>query len=222
MRTHHLLMLLIPLALVFSGCGPRHTTMRDVSTPDTGALKGQQIDAIYIVPFATTDTELSGDHGDTPTRTENLTKWAPHVAVAAADYVKGEMPGTKVIMVGEPTPYSDELFEKADVEITFVSQAPAEGIVTTGKHTSAREVSGAARFFLGGMSGKTWTRCVIDIQKDGEVVYAYTIDGKYTGGGWSLGYETLGANESIGTHLAETIHDMQKGELEHKVHPIED
>ena len=199
--------------LLAGGCMGRGMTVRDPRVGDLSQIRGQAVQEIYLVPFSLSGVELKGDHGDDKERETNKAKWFTHVVVGAQQAFNDKGPRTRVVCVkAGKSVYDREIFAKTEISVDVREPAPPDALVVSGRYLFSENISGASRAFLGMMSGKSWTRAAISIARGGREVYGCVLDGKYLGGGWSWGYETLGANEGLGRGIAEIIRKLRKGE----------
>ena len=187
--------------------------MRALAPHDTGQLRSQGVPAIYFVPFDPSAVVLKGDHGEGRTIAENEGKWFSHL-VAGAELALEDLKSASAAVLVTPaaSPYDAEVMDKLKVLIRYSPGVPPNAVVVTGRYLIADNVSGASRAMLGMMMGKTFTRAQIRIARGNAVICDATLDGTYLGGGFSWGYETLGANEALGRVIVEVIQKLQTGE----------
>jgi hypothetical protein len=100
---------------------------------------------------------------------------------------------------------------KLKVMFRYSRAVPVNALVVTGRYLVSDNVGGGSRALLGSMMGSTFTRADVRILRGNAVVCAAVIDGKYLGGGFSYGYETLGANEALGRAIVDVIGRLQTG-----------
>ena len=209
----HFLPWLFALAFLGLGCMGRSSSVHALAPGDLGQLRSQPIGDVYFVPFDTRTVALKGDHGDTSTAAQNIGKWFAHVVAGAQlAFEETQIVGTTVMVAQGANPYDAEVMDKLKVRLRYSPTIPASAIVVTGRYLESDNVSGGARAMLGIMSGKTYTRAQIRITRGNAVICDATLDGTYLGGGFSWGYETLGANEALGRSIVEVIRKLQIGE----------
>jgi hypothetical protein len=180
---------------------------------DIGQIRAQGRPVLYFVPFDVSSVALKGDHGDGPTAMENKGKWFSHVVSGAQLALDEGKAGTvAVFLTPRQNPYDHEVMDKLKVRINYAPGVPPGGIVVTGRYLESDNVSGGSRAMLGAMMGKTYTRAQIRVMRGDSVIFDATLDGTYLGGGFSWGYETLGANEALGHVIIEVIEKLQRGE----------
>ncbi len=122
------------------------------------------------------------------------------------------MPGVHVVVVApSPSPYTSSLMAKHGIQLQHTDNVPQGAYIVSGNYSYSKEIAGVSRAFLGVMSGKSWTRAQISITQDGAKIFNCAIDGKYMGGGYSYGYETLGANEGLGMGLVQVVVKLNQG-----------
>ncbi len=206
------LVLLATAALLLSACGPRALAVRDPQPGNTAALQGKTFDKVYLVPFDQSDVVLNGAHGDDEaTKTANKAKWFDHLAVGVQQELNKRLKGVRAVYAGNTGPALQAASEKYEVTVETADSVPADALVVKGRYVESREVSGASRAWVGGWAGKSFTRAEIKVFKGDEQIYACTLDGKYLGGGFSWGYETLGANERLGHLVAQLLWHIRDG-----------
>ena len=156
---------------------------------------------------------MKGDHGEGATITNNEVKWFSHV-VAGAQHALDEMKmhSAAVFVTPAPNPYDHEVMSKIGAVFQYSPGVPPNMVVVTGRYLESDNVSGGSRAMLGVMMGKTFTRAQIRITRGNAIICDVTLDGTYLGGGYSWGYETLGANEALGRAIIEVIQKLQTGQ----------
>lgn len=215
-RGARLALVSLPLAaaLALPGCAGRDATVKTVSAGDVSLLKGSPLTEVYFAPFDVSGVKLEGDHGDGAVAEGNKKKWSSHVVAGAQRYFDGiRGAGTGVSVLSAKTgldDYDEVVMSKGKVRFR-AGEPPPEALVVKGKYTFSKNVAGASRFFLGMMSGKSWNRADVTISRGATVIYSATVDGKYLGGGYSWGYETLAVNEGLGHGIAEIVWKLQRG-----------
>ncbi len=153
--------------------------------------------------------KLEGDHGNGSKIDENEKKWFTHVVIGAQRKLTTK---TAAVLVHDAlTGYDKVAMEKSKISFTTSPTPPPDAIVVSGKYVSSRNVAGVSRAFLGMMSGKSWNRAEITIRRGDATLFQGTLDGKFLGGGYSWGYETLIVNEGLGAGIAGVIRDLQRG-----------
>ncbi len=212
MNTSKLLSLLV-LTIGLSSCmGRSSSSIQDARQGNLQSIRDQNITHLYFVPFDTSTVKLNGDHGDDKTAAENKSKWFAHLFLGAIDQIHDTKSTTSPVLVEVvPQTYETWLSNKTKKPFQYQNKAPANSFVVTGKYIESKNVSGGSRAMLGIMVGKSYTRAAVEIKKGKELIYAGTIDGKYLGGGYSWGYETLGANEGLGKEIIAIIQSLQSG-----------
>jgi len=202
----------LAIMAMLAGCMGRQAEVKDYSHGDLSLIRNQKITTLYIVPFDVSSVELKGDHGDASERTTNKNKWFSHVYLGAMNGLSDTDSEIEAIVArGNAITYEDWLMNKTKKKFKYQGNIPTDSYTITGKYIVADEISGAARAFLGVMSGKTWTRAKVKIKRGSKVIYTGTIDGKYMGSGYSWGYESLGANEGLGREIVAIVQRLQKG-----------
>ena len=199
------------LCMATTGCF-RHSNVSSVSLPDTGALRDAPITSVTLVPFHLDQVQLTGDHGHVPTTTQ---RWFPHLVVGASHYARKNLPGVELLVLGQRSDYAARIHEDEGTIATYVTQIPADTVVVSGDYLQGYEMSALKRANFGMMAGKTKIHVEINIATTDADVYRYRMEGKYLGTSYSLGYESLGANESIGVQIMETIQGLRDGSLRH-------
>jgi hypothetical protein len=191
----------------------RSSAVRVLAPGDLGPLRAQPLGDVYFMPFDTRGVLLKGDHGDAATAEQNKGKWFSHVVAGAQLAIEdGKAPGSAVLVTQVASPYDAEVMDKLKVRIRYSPGVVPNAIVVTGRYVVSDNVGGGARAMLGAMVGNTYTRAQIRITRGGAVICDATLDGTYRGGGFSWGYETLGANEALGRAIVEVLLKLQRGE----------
>jgi hypothetical protein len=195
-------------AAVTQGCMGRGSAVTAANVSG-GGMKGEALTDIYLVPFDTSTVKVEGDHGEGAKKAENIANWATHVAIG----LQKHLPAAKVYIVRPAlTDHDRTAMEKSKVTFRSAAEAPAGALVVTGTYLTSKNVSGAARAWLGVMSGKSVTTAKVAIQKGGAGIFDGELAGKYLGGGFSWGYEMLGVNEGLGDGIGKVIESLQRGE----------
>jgi hypothetical protein len=206
-------MLGLTILLFGSGCMGRSSAVRALAPADIGQIRARGITAVYFVPFDASSVVLKGDHGDGPTAEQNKGKWFSHVVAGAQLALNEDKDGTAAVLVTPvQNPYDREVMDKLKVRINYSPGIPLGAVVVSGRYLVSDNVSGGSRAMLGAMVGNTYTRAQIRVMRGNAIVFDATLDGTYLGGGFSWGYETLGANEALGRIIVEVIQKLQRGE----------
>jgi hypothetical protein len=188
-------------------------SVRDSQVGDLTRIQNRQVAKVYFVPFDTSKVELRGNHGSDETVEENKAKWFSRVVIGAHNQFERAMPGTTAVYVRAlPTPHDVTAQDAHKLKLEFAPTAPPDAFVVQGEYVSSHNIGAADRFWVGMMAGKSWTRARVTVKAGDTVVYTGTVNGKYLGGGFSYGYEILGANLGLGQAIAEVIEKLQKGE----------
>lgn len=199
------------LLMTVSGCMGRGASVATVSTSNASAVGGNALRDVCFVPFDTSKVAMEGDHGDASTARENRRKWFTHVVLGAEKKLR-KAGGSAILVKDGADSYDKLVMGKEEVSFRVSPKMPAGSLVVTGRYVSSKNVGGGSRFWLGAMSGKSWNRAEVTVKKGNTVVFKGTVDGKYLGGGYSWGYETLAVNQGLGAGIVEILQKLQKGE----------
>jgi hypothetical protein len=202
----------LAVAALGVACSARHSSVRVIAPGDLRQIQGQPLPEVYFVPFDTSAVVMRGDHGDGPTAEQNKGKWFSHVFGGAELALADAKMTTSALLVAQaPSPYDSEVMSKLKVIFRYSRAVPQNALVVTGRYLVSDNVGGGSRALLGAMMGSTFTRADIRVLRGSAVVCAAVVDGKYLGGGFSYGYETLGANEALGRAIVDLITHLQTG-----------
>jgi hypothetical protein len=204
---------LVVLATATIGCQARDSSVRMFAPGDMRFIYSQPVPAVYFVPFDTSAVVMSGDHGDAPKAAENKGKWFSHVVAGAQLAFNDSHAASQAVLVTPvASPYDRDVMGKLQVVIGYSPVVPPNAFVVTGRYLESDNVGGGVRFLVGSMGGKTFTRAHIRIARGPAIICDATVDGTYLGGGYSWGYETLGANEALGRAIVEIVQKLQTGQ----------